>query len=106
MEQCDYFEVELAGNEIIVRFCKKKVISFLQRKAHEAGEVLDAACMGSTLLPVELVKKVSGESPLYTQLTIDDYIRSMEAEEKEQIKKEIPLIYQVVSLFSGAGDAG
>lgn len=103
MEQCDYFEVELAGNEIIVRFCKKKVISFLQRKAHEAGEVLDAACMGSTLLPVELVKKVSGESPLYTQLTIDDYIRSMEAEEKEQIKKEIPLIYQVVSLFSGAG---
>ena len=103
MAKCDYFEVEPAGDEIIVRFCKKKVFSILRKKAHEAGEVLDAACMGSILLPVELVKKVSGGSPLYTQFTIDDYIRSMEAEEEKQIKKEIPLIFQVISLFSGVG---
>lgn len=101
MERCDYFEIEPAGNEIIVRFCKKKVVPFLQRKLYEAGEVLGSACIGSIILPMEIIKNVSGGEPFYTQMTIEEYLRGKE--EAQNIKDDIPLIYKVISLFSGAG---
>lgn len=101
MDRCDYFEIEPVGDEIIVRFCRKKVVSILQRKIHEAGEILGSSCIGSIILPVEMVKKVSGGELLYTQMTIEEYLRGKE--EAKEIKKDIPLVYKVISLFSGAG---
>lgn len=101
MERCDYFEIEPAGDKIIVRFCRKKVVSILQMKVHETGEVLGSSCIGSLTLPMEMVKKVSGGERFYTQMTIEEYLRGKE--EAKKVKEDIPLVYKVISLFSGAG---
>lgn len=101
MEQCDYFEIEQSSYTIIVRFCRKKV-TFMQRKRHDIGEVLESECIGSIILPEEMVKKVSGGEPLYTQMTISDFLQIEEVSRK-QLEKDIPMVYKVISLFSGAG---
>ena len=102
MEQCDYFEIEQTGHTIIVRFCRNTKVSFMQRKRHDIGEVLEANCIGSIILPEEMVKKVSGGELLYTQMTISDFLRIDEGSRK-QLGKDIPMVYKVISLFSGAG---
>ena len=102
MKQCDYFEIEQTGHTIIVRFCRNTKVSFMQKKRHDIGEVLGADCIGSIIMPEEMVKKVSGGEPLYTQMTISDFLQIDEGSRK-QLKKDIPMVYKVISLFSGAG---
>lgn len=103
MSRCDYFEVEIVGSRIIVQFFRKKVINFLQRKKHEAGLVLGASCIGSIAFPMGMLKKVAGGEPMYTQITIDDYLRNMQSADSKTIKKDLSMVYKVISLFSGAG---
>lgn len=102
MEQCDYFEIEQSSHTIIVRFCRNTKVTFMQRKRHDIGEVLGADCIGSVILSEEMVKKVSGGEPLYTQMTISDFLQIDEGSRK-QLEKDIPMVYKVISLFSGAG---
>lgn len=102
MEQCDYFEIEQSDHTIIVRFCRNTKVSFMQKKRHDIGEVLGADYIGSIILPEEMIKKVSGGEPLYTQMTISDFLQIDEVS-KKQLEKDIPMVYNVISLFSGAG---
>lgn len=102
MEQCDYFEIEQTGHTIIVRFCRNTKVSFMQRKRHDIGEVLESECIGSIILPEEMVKKVSGGDPLYTQMTISDFLQ-IDEDSRKRLEKDIPMVYKVISLFSGAG---
>lgn len=101
LNKADFLEIEVLEDKIIVHARKKAAICLFKKKEIKLDQVLGKE-VGQIIIPL---KMVSGDT---FPITLDNYIQNslttdIPDNEINIIKKDINRIYDVVSLFSGAG---
>lgn len=101
----DYMEVEFRNDQIVVSTFKKYTTRFrlLRNKTCSISEIL-----GTKKSEIILPMAMAAGDECY-QMTIDDYVAGILAQTEAsadvvaKVAKDLPKVYDVVSLFSGAG---
>jgi len=118
LNQASQLEIEIREQEIIVScYREKKIRAFFQKKQERVsisdliGKKKTAEIIIPSFVQNQIFAKASGQS-YYEQITLMDYFSSMNTEaystvdaitEVNAINQDLKQVFDVVSLFSGAG---
>lgn len=104
VSNADYLEVEEQNEKVIVHVYKAikegKIILFEEYKAEKTGEIILQKAAGAENLHRQFSL---GRPTLWNDAYFDSLVKSYGSRGKVPPKKEIQTVFNVVSLFSGAG---
>lgn len=110
VQQADYLQIEIQDNKILVhtyeKTAVKKKASLKQNKVIKLEEIIPVRKTSSILLDKNILAMAAGNENLSEVIDValsELYENEAVSSVSEKIKDDLPLMYDTLSLFSGAG---